>query len=122
MAGGHPHLGIHQNGAIQPHIVGRLLDEMLPPGFFYIVFQFHAQGAVVPGVGKSAVDLAAGIDKAPAFAQRDDLIHGLFGIFHWQVLLFEKDAYTGCVWIFSQQVLYRKKKKKKRGKPGIDTG
>ncbi len=38
-----------------------------------VVFQLHAQRAVVPGVGQAAVDLAAGVDKAPALAQGHDL-------------------------------------------------
>ena len=34
-----------------------------------------------------AVDLAAGEDKAAVFAQRDDLVHRLFGVFHGEFLL-----------------------------------
>ena len=75
MAGGHPNLGVHQNGRVQTHVVGILLDEFFPPGPFDIVFQLHAQRTVVPGVGQAAVDLAAGKDKAPALAQGNDLIH-----------------------------------------------
>ena len=70
------------------HVVGVLLDELLPPGPLDVVFQLHAQGAVVPGVGQSAVDLAAGVDEAPALAQGHDLIHGLFGVLHIHKLLF----------------------------------
>ena len=82
VAGGHPHLGIHQNGGVQAHVVGVLLNELLPPCLFHIVFQLHTQGTVVPGVGQSAVDLAAGENEAPALTQVDDLLHGLFGVFH----------------------------------------
>ena len=82
VAGGHPHLGVHQNGGVQTHVVGVLLDELLPPGLLHVVLQLHAQGAVVPGVGQAAVDLAAGEDEAPALAQGDDLFHGLFVVFH----------------------------------------
>ena len=82
MAGGHPHLRIHQNGGVQAHVVLVLLDELLPPGLFDVVLQLHAQGAVVPGIGETAVDLAAGEDKSPAFAQGNDLVHGFFRIFH----------------------------------------
>ena len=66
VAAGHPHLGIHENGGVQPHVVGIFLDEFLPPGPLDVVFQLHTQGAVVPAVGKAAVDLAAGENKAPA--------------------------------------------------------
>ena len=82
VAGGHPGLGIHQDGGVQAHVVGVLLDEFLPPGPLDVVLQLHAQGAVVPGVGQAAVDLAAGEDKAPALAEIDDLVHGLLGVFH----------------------------------------
>ena len=82
VAGSHPNLRIHQQSGVQAHIVPGLLDKLLPPGFFHIVFEFHTQRAVVPGVGQTAVDLAAGIDKAPVLAEVDDHFHGLFGVLH----------------------------------------
>ena len=82
MARGHPGLGVHQNGGVQTHVVGVLLDKFLPPGPFDVVFQLRAQGAVVPGVGQAAVDLGPGEDKAPALAQGDDLFHGFFTVVH----------------------------------------
>ena len=88
MAGGHPHLGVHEDGGVQAHVVGVFLDKLLPPGPLDVVFQLHAQGAVVPGVGQAAVDLATGVDEAPALAQCHDLIHGLFGVLHIHKLLF----------------------------------
>ena len=82
MAGGHPNLGIHQDGGVQTHIIGILLDELLPPGLLYVVFQFHTQRAVVPGVGQAAIDLRSGEDKSTSLTQSDDLFHGLFAVFH----------------------------------------
>ena len=82
MAGGHPGLGVHQNGAVLSHIVGVLLHELLPPCLLDIVLQLHAQRAVVPGVGQTAVNLAAGEDEAAVFTQGDDFFHGFFGVFH----------------------------------------
>ena len=82
MAGSDPGLGIHQNRAVLTHVVGVLLDELLPPGLLHVVLQLHTQRAVVPGVGQAAVDLAAGKDKAAVFAQCDDFVHRLFGVFH----------------------------------------
>ena len=82
MAGGHPGLGVHEDGGVQAHVVGVLLNELLPPGPLDIIFQLHAQGAVVPGVGQAAVDLAAGEDKAPALAQGDDFFHGFQFVIH----------------------------------------
>ena len=93
VAGGHPHLGVHQNGGVHAHIVGGLLDELLPPGFFYVVLEFYPQGAVVPGVGQAAVDLAAGVDKAPGLAEVHDGVHGLFGRFHKKARLSRFFAY-----------------------------
>ena len=82
MAGGHPDLRVHEDGAVQAHVVGAFLDKLLPPGPLHIVFELHPQGAVIPGVGKPAVDFAAGVDKAPAFTEGDDGFHGLLRIFH----------------------------------------
>ena len=59
MAGGHPGLGVHEDGGVQTHVVGVLLHEFLPPGLLDVVLQLHAQGAVVPRVGQAAVDLSS---------------------------------------------------------------
>ena len=82
MAGGHPGLGVHEDGGVQTHVIGVLLNELLPPGLLHVVLQLHAQRTVVPGVGEAAVDLAAGEDEATALAQGHDLLHGLFRVFH----------------------------------------
>ena len=82
MTAGHPRLGVHEDGGVLPHVVGVFLHELLPPGLLDVVLQLHAQGAVVPCVGKAAVDFGACKDDAAVFAQRHDLIHGLFGVFH----------------------------------------
>ena len=88
MAAGHPGLGVHEDGGILPHVVGILLDKLLPPGPFHVIFQLHAQRTVVPGVGQAAVNLGAGEDEAPIFAQGHDLVHGLFRVFHVSNLLY----------------------------------
>ena len=54
MAAGYPHLGIHQNGGVQTHVVGVLLDELLPPGPLDVVLHLHAhrsrcRGRRIPG-------------------------------------------------------------------------
>ena len=87
MSGGHPDFRVHQDGGIQAHVIGIFLHKFFPPGPLYIVLEFHAQGTVVPRVGKAAVDLASGIDEAPAFAESDDLFHGLLCVFHHKTLL-----------------------------------
>ena len=88
MAGGDPGLGVHDDGGVQAHVVGALLDELLPPGFLHVILELHSQRTVIPGVGETAVDLAAGEDIAPALAQVDDHVHGLFAAFHVQPLLY----------------------------------
>ncbi len=82
MAAGHPHLAVHEDGGVQPHVVGILLHKLLPPGLFHIVLQLGAQRAEVPAVGKAAVDLAGGIDIAASLAEIHDLVHGLFACVH----------------------------------------
>ena len=82
MAGCHPHLGVHQDGAVEAHIVRALLDKLLPPGPLDIVFQLHAQRTVIPCVGEAAVNIRAGIDEPPVFAQGHDLVHGFFTVVH----------------------------------------
>ena len=82
MAGGHPGLGGHEDGAVDADIVAALGHEFAPPRLFDIVFEFHAERAIVPGVGQAAIDLRAGEDKSPSLAQSDDLFHGLFTVFH----------------------------------------
>ena len=87
MAARHPGLRVHQDRGVKANVVGILLHELLPPGVLDVLLELGAEGAVVPGVGKAAVDLAAGEDKAAVFAQRDDLVHRLFGVFHGEFLL-----------------------------------
>ena len=82
MAGGHPGLRVHKDGRVQPNVGGALLDEFFPPGALNVVFQLHTQGAVVPGVGQSPVNVGAGIYKAPVFAQGHNFFHGFVFLPH----------------------------------------
>jgi len=82
MAARHPGLGIHQDRRVEADVVGILLHELLPPGVLDVLLQLRAERTVVPGVGKAAVDLAAGEHKAAVLAQGNDLVHRLFGVFH----------------------------------------
>ena len=90
VAGGHPDLGIHEDGGVQTHVIGVLLDELFPPGPLHVVLELHAQGAVVPAVGKAAVNFAAGEDEAPALAEGDDFFHGFLLVVHCDSLLKHK--------------------------------
>ena len=82
MAGGHPRLRVHDDGGVQPHIVRALLHKFLPPGALHIVFELHAEGAVIPRVRKAAVNFTARINKASVFAQGYHFFHFLFVAFH----------------------------------------
>ena len=82
VAGGDPGLGVHQDGGVKADVVLALLHELLEPCLFHVVLELHAEGAVVPGVGEAAVNLAARVDEAAVLAQGDDLVHCLFVVFH----------------------------------------
>ena len=78
MAAGNPDFPIHQNRTVQTGVVLAFLYKFLPPGLFNVILEFHTQGAVVPGVGQSAVDLGSGKDKSAVFAQGNQLVHREF--------------------------------------------
>ena len=82
VTGRHPCLRVHENRGVQSDVVGILLHELFPPCALDVVFQLHAEGTVVPRVGKSAVYFRAGENEAPRLAQRDDLVHCLSRIVH----------------------------------------
>ena len=82
MARCHPGFRIHENGAIQPYIIAAFGDKFAPPGLLDIIFKFHTQRAIIPGVGKTAVDFRTGENKPSVFCQRDDLFHGLLASLH----------------------------------------
>ena len=94
-----PGLGVHQYSSVKTNIVGVLLDELLPPGLFNVVLQLNAKGAVVPGVGKAAVNLAACEDEAAVFAQGNDFVHCFFGVFHFALPFLRLAAAELIFWI-----------------------
>ena len=75
VAGGHPNAGIHQNGAVDAHIVRAFLYEFLPPCFFDVVFQLNAERSVIPAVRKAPVNLGAGIDKSAVCGKSNNFLH-----------------------------------------------
>ncbi|MPM89197.1 hypothetical protein SDC9_136305 [bioreactor metagenome] len=93
VAAGHPYLRVHQNGRVQPDVVRRLLHELFPPRAFHVVFKLDAQRAVVPRVGKAAIDLTAGKNKPPVFAKGNYFVHRLLGVIH--LVLFPPISYVG---------------------------
>ena len=82
MPGCDPGLRVHDDGSVETDVVRALLHEFLEPCLFDVVFELHTERTVVPAVCQTAVDFAAGEDKAAVFAEVDDHIEGLFGIFH----------------------------------------
>ena len=82
MAAGLPHTGVHENVGVHLVAVAALLDEALAPGVLHVILETGAQRAVVPGVGKAAVDLGPGKDEAAVLAQGDDFVHGFFSVVH----------------------------------------
>ena len=68
VAGGDPHLGVHEDGGLQADHVVAVLDEPLPPGVANVALQLDAQRAVVVRGREAAVDLAGLEDEAPALA------------------------------------------------------
>ena len=115
VARSNPGLGIHDDGGIQAYVVLALLNEFLPPSALDVVLELNAEGAVVPGVGETAVDLRAGEDEAAVFAKRDDFVHSLCGIIHDICLPF-LDA-TGCGgYCWGWSVLYHTGRILSRGK------
>ena len=83
MAGGDPGLRVHQDSGIQADVVGAFLHKLFHPCFFDVVFELNAQGAIVPAVGKAAVNFAARVDETTVFAQVDDHVQGLFAVLHF---------------------------------------
>ena len=75
MTGSHPCFRIHNDRSVQTDVVRGLLYKLLPPCTLDVVFQFHTQRAVVPGVCQTAVDLRARVYKAAGLAEVYDFIH-----------------------------------------------
>ena len=69
MAARPPHVGVHEDGGVEPDHVVAAPDEALPPGPLHVVLELDAEGAVVPGAGEAAVYLAALEQEAPALAK-----------------------------------------------------
>ena len=87
MAGSYPNLGVHKDRGVKTYVIGAFLNECFPPSAFYVVFEFNTERAVVPGVGKTAVNFRTCVNKAAAFAKCDDFFHCFFGCQHILTLL-----------------------------------
>ena len=76
VAAGAPDLGVHEDGGVEADHVAASPHEGLPPVALDVVLELDAEGAVVPGAGESAVDLAALEEEAPAAAQGGQGLEG----------------------------------------------
>ena len=52
------------------------MDESFPPELLDTLFQFRSEWAVIPGIGKTAVDLGSREDESSALAEGHELIEG----------------------------------------------
>ena len=75
MSAGLPSGGVHNDCAVKTYVVGAFDDEFFPPSLFDVVFHCNTEGAVVPRIGKTAVNLAAGIYETAVFRKRDEFVH-----------------------------------------------
>ena len=46
----YPCLGVHNNCAVKTYVIGRFLNEFLPPSLFNVVFELYAERTVIPRV------------------------------------------------------------------------
>ena len=83
-----PHARVHQNGCVHPEGVFAFLHKLFPPGALDVVFDLHADRAVVPGISHAAVNFAARIDNAAAFTEVDEFFHCGFLFSHGVPLIF----------------------------------
>ena len=75
MAGGFPHFRVHDDGGVESNDIFAMLDDILPPGFADVAFEFTAERAVVPETVYTAVDFGALKDESPSLAQRRQCFH-----------------------------------------------
>ncbi|CDZ92017.1 Predicted transcriptional regulator [Rhodococcus ruber] len=72
MTRGHPHLTRQDHRRVQSDDVLAAGDHVAPPLLLDVLLELHAERPVVPGRPRTAVDLTAGIDQAPALGQVGD--------------------------------------------------
>ena len=75
VAAGFPDGGVHEDAGVEAEDVLAFAGHGFPPGFAEVALQFGAERAVVPDAAAAAVDFAALVDEAAAFAEGDDFLH-----------------------------------------------
>ena len=109
MARGLPCARVHEYCAVEPRVVNVLLNKLFPPCSLYIVLEFHAEGAVVPRVGKSAVNFAAGEDETSVLAEGNKLFLRNGSLFVSHKFKFSCNLLRRAAVVFKLQINFSKK-------------
>ena len=78
----YPCLRVHEDSTVKTYVVLALLYEFFTPCGLDVVLQLNAERSEIPCICKSSVYLTAGIYKASALTESNQLIHGFFCVFH----------------------------------------
>ena len=72
VSGRNPHLAGQDHRGVQADNVCAAANHVVPPLAFDVLFEFHAQRAVVPSGASTAVNFTTGENKASALGKRDN--------------------------------------------------
>ena len=79
MAGRLPHLGVHDDGGLDPHDVVAAAHHVVPPAVADVLFQLDTEGAEVEEAVIAAVDFGRLEDEAPTFREGNNGLHEIGG-------------------------------------------
>lgn len=88
VAGRFPNARVHQDGRVDPDVGRGFLDEFLPPEIADVPLHLRAQGAVVPSIGKAAVNGRALKHEPGVLKMGRDLFKRVFVRHHRSPFLF----------------------------------
>src|SRR5436853_6111155 len=71
---------MHDNGGVQPDDVVAELGHAAPPAFFDVALEFRAQWTVIPKTIKAAINFRGLKNETAPFAQGNDFLHQLGGL------------------------------------------
>ncbi len=61
-----PSLGVHQDGGVDAVNIVAIFNEKFPPFIHDFLFKGDAKGTVIPGAGKTAINVGAGENETTA--------------------------------------------------------
>src|SRR6185503_13444824 len=67
-----PHLGMHEDGRVEPLDVVPEAYHVAPPAVLQVALELYAEGPVVPDGRRAAVDLGRLIDESSPLGKRDE--------------------------------------------------